>query len=131
MTLEPLLTAPPAVKLHVVTVVPAFVIGTWLILLSRKGRRPHRALGMLYLVLMTVTAIASLFIQEVNPGGLSLIHLFVPLTLFGVVSGLRSARRGDVVGHRQAMIGVYIGGLLIAGALTFLPGRLMHALFLG
>lgn len=131
MNLEPLLAAPLAVKLHVVTVVPAFVIGTWLILLSRKGRGPHRVLGMLYLGLMTVTAIASLFIQEVNPGGLSLIHLFVPLTLFGVVSGLRSARRGDVAGHRQAMIGVYVGGLLIAGALTFMPGRLMHAMFLG
>jgi uncharacterized membrane protein len=29
------------------------------------------------------------------------------------------------------MFGLYIGGLLIAGALTFAPGRLMHRLFFG
>jgi len=27
------------------------------------------------------------------------------------------------------MIGLYVGGLLIAGGLTFLPGRIMHRLF--
>ena len=29
------------------------------------------------------------------------------------------------------MTSVFVGGLLIAGALTFLPGRLMFALFFG
>jgi hypothetical protein len=32
---------------------------------------------------------------------------------------------------RAAMMGVYFGGLIIAGALTFLPGRLMYRLFFG
>ena len=29
------------------------------------------------------------------------------------------------------MLGVYIGGILIAGSLTFLPGRIMHAVVFG
>jgi len=29
------------------------------------------------------------------------------------------------------MIGLYVGALLIAGAFTFLPGRLMHQIFFG
>ncbi len=119
------------VQLHLVTVLPAFALGTWQILVSLKGGRPHRILGYAYLALMTVTAIASIFIHEVNPGGFSLIHLFVPATLIGVFAGLQSARAGDITGHKRAMLGLYIGGLLIAGALTFAPGRLMHRLFFG
>ena len=37
--------------LHLATVVPAFAIGTWL-LVRRKGSPSHRALGRVYLVLM-------------------------------------------------------------------------------
>ena len=37
--------------LHLATVVPAFAIGTWL-LVRRKGTPSHRALGRVYLVLM-------------------------------------------------------------------------------
>jgi uncharacterized membrane protein len=54
----------------------------------------------------------------------------VPLTLFGVVGALY-ARRHNIRAHRQSMLGVYIGGLLIAGSLTLLPGRIMHTVFFG
>jgi len=67
MTLEPLLHAPLAVQIHVATVIPAFVIGTWQSFLSRKGAPAHRAWGYLYLVLITITAIAALFIHAVMP----------------------------------------------------------------
>lgn len=33
--------------------------------------------------------------------------------------------------HRRMMTGLFIGGLVIAGALTFLPGRLMWQVFFG
>jgi len=33
--------------------------------------------------------------------------------------------------HRNAMISVFVGALLIAGAFTFLPGRIMHAVAFG
>lgn len=135
MTLEPLLSAPPAVQLHVATVVPAVVIGTWLIAVSRKGAALHRAFGYLYLVLMAVTSVKALFITELMPGspvfGLSPVHLLVPLTLFGIVGALRGAWTGNIAMHRRAMLLVYTGGILIAGAFTFLPGRLMHEVVFG
>jgi len=135
MTLEPLLGAPLPVRIHVTTVVPAFFIGTYLIFVSRKGARHHRVLGYVYLTLMTTTAVAALFVHAIMPNspflGLSPIHLFVPLTLFGVAGALRGAWTHNIGLHKRAMLGVYIGGLLIAGTLAFLPGRIMHAVTFG
>ena len=135
MSLAPLLAAPFAVQLHVFTVVPAFVLGTWLIFFSRKGARFHRAIGYVYLTLMTVTAIAALFIHEIPAidivFGFGPIHLFSLVTLSGVVGALRGAWTHNIKMHRGSMLGVYIGGILIAGTFAFLPGRIMHAMVFG
>jgi uncharacterized membrane protein len=135
MALAPLLAASFAVKLHVFTVVPAFFLGTWLIFFSRKGARRHRAVGYVYLTLMTVTAIAALFIHEIPAidivYGFGPIHIFSLVTLSGVVGALRGAWTHNVKMHRSSMLGVYIGGLLIAGTFAFLPGRIMHAMVFG
>ncbi len=117
------------------TVVPAFLIGTYQIFFSRKGAPFHRALGYVYLTLMTITSIAALFVQSLMPNGpffgFSPIHLFVPLTLLGVAGALRGAWTHNIAMHRRSMLGVYIGGLLIAGSLAFLPGRIMHTVLFG
>lgn len=133
MTLEPLLRASPAIILHVATVVPAALIGTYLIFISRKGAPWHRALGYLYLTLMTITAVTTLWIHALMPKGpffgFSPVHLLIPLTLFGVYGALRSARAHRINRHRAAMLSVYFGGIMIAGGLTFLPGRIMQGIF--
>jgi uncharacterized membrane protein len=129
MNLAPLASASFAIKLHLATVLPAFAIGTWQIFFSRKGARPHRLWGTIYLTLMTITAVDTFFIRSIGRGNLSLVHLFIPLTLFGVFGALWNVRQGNIRGHRNAMIGLYVGGLLLAGALTFLPGRLLHDTF--
>jgi uncharacterized membrane protein len=41
------------------------------------------------------------------------------------------ARHRRVVKHRNAMISIFLGALLIAGFFTFLPGRIMHAVAFG
>jgi uncharacterized membrane protein len=61
MDFAPVADAPLAVKIHLATVVPAFVLGTWQIFFSRKGAPMHRAIGVMYLVLMTITATAAIF----------------------------------------------------------------------
>jgi len=33
--------------------------------------------------------------------------------------------------HRNSMVGLFVGALVIAGAFTFLPGRIMHAVVFG
>lgn len=120
-----------AIQIHLATVVPAFFLGTWLLFLSRKGSLLHRRVGVVYLCLMVVTSIAAVFVQSLRPGHFSLIHLFIPLTLFGIYGAIASIRRGDIKGHQRAMYSVYFGGLIIAGGLTFYPGRLMYRLFFG
>ena len=131
MHLQLIAREPLAVQLHLVTVVPAFFLGTWLIFFSRKGARYHRVLGFFYLALMTVTAFAAIFIQSLHPGHFTWIHIFVPITLWGVVAALWRIRKGDVQGHKAAMLGTYFGGLIIAGGFTFIPGRLMYEIFFG
>jgi uncharacterized membrane protein len=116
-------------------VVPAFLIGTFHIFISHKGSPIHRVLGYVYLILMSITAMTTLFVHQLMPNspfwGLSPIHLLVPLTLYGVVAALYGAWTHNIAMHKQAMISLYIGGMLIAGGFTFFPGRIMHAVVFG
>ena len=136
--LDPLLTASWPIRLHFVTVVPAFVLGTWLLFVSRKGSPRHRLVGKIYLTLMLSTAAIATFIPSfsgfsvaLGPLRLGLIHLFVPLTFWGAWRTSRALARGDIDAHRDSMRGLYLGGLVIAGLLTFGPGRLMYRMFIG
>lgn len=130
--LAPIMTAPFAIKMHLATVLPAFAIGTYLIFISAKGAPHHRALGYLYLTLMTITAGTTLFINEVNPSGfmgLSFVHVFIPLTIYGVVAAIVGARSRNVRLHRNSMIALYLGGFFVAGGTAFGPGRMLHQVF--
>jgi len=129
VNLTPIAQAPLAIQIHLATILPAFVLGTWLIFASIKGSRPHRALGATYMALMLVSATAAIFIRQVNPGSFSWLHLFVLLTYWSISRSLWCLRHKNIRGHQQSMLGLYIGGLLIAGSLTFLPGRIMYRLF--
>jgi uncharacterized membrane protein len=135
MTLEPLLHAPPAVQFHVATVVPAAILGTWQIFFSRKGSPLHRAVGYVYMALMTVTALSTLWVHRIMPHGpfwgFSPIHLLIPLVFFGFYNAIAGARAHDIRRHRTAMLAVYIGAIAVAGAFTFMPGRIMHAVAFG
>ena len=138
MSLAPLLAAPLAVQLHVATVVPAALLGGWLIWASRKGSVAHRALGTAYLLLMTVTSLTAVFIGasvfpllHLGRFALGPVHLFVVLTLSGVWNAVQGLRVGDFRRHGRAVRGTYFGGLMIAGAFTLLPGRIMHAVVFG
>lgn len=115
--------------LHLATILPAFLIGTYL-MFRRKGTPNHKRLGKIYLSLMVVTAIVTLFMPA-KVGArwfdhFGFIHAFSLLALYSAPAALLAARRGNIKAHRGSMIGLYVGGILIAGAFTFAPGRLMH-----
>ena len=120
--------------IHLVTVVPCFLIGAWL-LLRRKGTTVHKRLGRVYAALILVTAVVTLPMPaEVGPRFLDhfgFIHLFSVLVLVSVPAALYSIRRGNVAAHRRHMVGVYIGGILIAGSFALMPGRLLHTWLFG
>ena len=53
--------------MHLVTVIPCFIIGTILLLL-KKDTKFHRQLGRIYMVLMLITAVITLFMTaQVGP----------------------------------------------------------------
>jgi len=114
---------------HLATVLPAFFIGTFL-LLNQKGSSKHKMLGKFYMLLMLITATVTLFMSaEVGPtllGHFGLIHLFALLVFYSVPAAYTAIRKGDIKKHRMNMLGLYFGGLVIAGAFTFVPGRLLH-----
>ncbi len=130
MNVQPLLEASLAIQIHFFTVVPAFFIGTLQLALP-KGTSVHRYTGYTYMALMMLTATAAIFIPSFMGGHFGFIHLFVILTYWSVPYALYHARKGNIAAHRGAMIGLYIGGLIIAGSLAFMPGRIMHAMFFG
>lgn len=113
-----------ALSVHLVTVIPAIPLGGYLFV-TRKGGPRHRTLGKVWLALMLITAISTIFIRNLNHGGFSWIHLLTLLTLVAVPQALLSARRGDIAAHRKHMLTFYLGSLIIAGGFTFLPGRTM------
>lgn len=113
-----------AIIIHVATVLPAIPLGAYL-LLGPKGGKRHMLLGKIWLGLMLTTATASLFIQ--SSGSLSFIHLFVPLTLRASWKIVSSARARDFKTHKREIVGLYLGALMIPGAVAFLlPGRLFN-----
>jgi uncharacterized membrane protein len=120
--------------LHLATVVPAFGIGAFQ-LLRRKGTPSHKLLGKIYMVLMLATALITLAMPaQVGPQFLNhfgFIHTFSFLALFSVPIAYFAARRGDISVHRAAMISLYVGGILIAGAFAFSPGRMLHEWLFG
>ena len=135
MTLEPLLHASPAIQFHVATVVPAVILGTWQIFFSRRGTTLHRVVGYIYLVLMSVTALSTLWIHQLMPGkpfwGFSPIHLLIPMVLYGVYGALYGAWTRNIKLHRRAMIILYATAIVVTGLFTLVPGRIMHAVMFG
>ncbi|MFZ5956035.1 DUF2306 domain-containing protein [Pseudomonas sp. QL9] len=119
---------------HLATVLPAFALGTYL-LVRRKGTPLHKALGRCYLLLMLATGLITLAMPaHVGPqvlGHFGFIHLFSLVTLYSVPAAWLAARRGDIRTHRGNMIGLYVGGLLIAGSFALMPGRLLHTWLFG
>jgi uncharacterized membrane protein len=128
-----LLTSPPAIQIHVAAALTALAIGI-VLLIGVKGNRLHRTLGWTWVWAMATTAVSSFFIHRLNPGGpggFSLIHLLSGWTVIALPMAVHAARRHRIADHRRAMTGMFVGGLIVAGAFTFLPGRLMWAIFFG
>lgn len=113
-----------ALTVHLVTVVPAIPLGAYVIL-SRKGGARHKLLGKIWLSMMMVTAVATVFIRNVNDGQFSWIHLFTLLTFIAVPQTILSARKGLIEAHKKHVRNFFIGALVVAGLTAFAPGRTM------
>lgn len=121
---------PWVIQLHIAAALLALLLGT-VQLVGIKGTGVHRLIGWTWVVAMVTVAISSLFIRQINPGSFSLIHLLSGWTLIALPMALFAIRRGRVARHASGMTWTFVGGLIVAGAFTFLPGRLLWEVFFG
>jgi uncharacterized membrane protein len=131
MSLAPLLDAAPAIPLHAFAAMAAFVLGI-VQFAAPKGTLPHRTLGWIWVLLMASVAISSFWIHTIRlVGPFSPIHLLSIFTLIMLPLAVWRAHQHRVADHRRIMIMTFAGALVIAGAFTLVPGRIMHAVVFG
>jgi uncharacterized membrane protein len=131
MSLTPFSEAPALLQLHVLLALSAIAL-TLVIFSLPKGSRLHRQMGRVWVGIMAGIAISSFWIHELRLiGSFSPIHFLSLYVLWNLVAAVRAARSGRIAEHRRTMQSLAFGALLLAGAFTFLPGRVMHQIFLG
>jgi uncharacterized membrane protein len=117
--------------IHLATALPCFLMGT-VLLLMKKGTGIHRKMGGVYMILMLITAVVTLFMPaKVGPSIMNhfgWIHSFSFLTIYTVPTAYMAIRRGNVKAHKRKMLLLYFGAIIIAGGFTLFPGRYLHEL---
>lgn len=125
MTLDPIFAAPDAIQIHIVTVVVAIAM-TLIILPLRKGTLLHKTAGWIWAVSMMTASLVSFWIHEIDTSyWFSWIHIFSIVVILNVPYAIWAIRQGNLHGHRNAMIGVSLGGIGIAGFFALQRGRLL------
>lgn len=117
---------------HTGVALVASLLTAWM-LLAPKGTARHKTRGRIWAAMLLFIALSSFGLRDGFgaamgwPLGLGPIHLLSALTVYSVTHGVIAIRRGRIQTHIANMVGV-CWALLIAGAFTLLPGRLMHQL---
>jgi uncharacterized membrane protein len=150
MSLVPLLNAPPLVQVHAFAGMAAVALGA-IQFIAPKGVLPHRTIGWTWIALvgvMIVSAFGNHDILPWDPFGPSVccrvgescargsatcasIHLLSMYLLLVLPFAALHARRRNVTHHRNVMLGLYLGVLVLGAAFTFLPHRIMHDVAFG
>jgi uncharacterized membrane protein len=127
-SLWPALPLLPVLLVHIGSTLAALILGAWM-LAARKGTLNHRRVGWVWVVLMGVAALSSLLIAPrsafLGVTGLSPIHVLTLVTIASLVAGIWAIRRRNRRGHQITMTVLYVGGCVVAGAFTLLPGRML------
>lgn len=138
MSWQPLLETSLVIQVHAISAMIAFALGV-LQFAAPKGTLPHKSLGVVWVLLMTTITVSSIFIRPSLYPGLpivqwfSWIHIFTVITAIGIVQGVMILIGGGPMlkKHSGPFLGIFIGGLVIAGGFAFLPGRIMHQVVFG
>ena len=122
----PFFDAPLAIQIHATSALECLVIGVYL-LIARKGGPAHKVIGYIWVTNMAVAIISSMFINELRMvGPFSFIHLLSIWGAYSLVRAIQFARARDFKAHRSTMRGLYFGGVVVAGVLSFMPGRVSN-----
>ena len=114
---------------HIVLALVAIGLGT-LVLVMTKGTSTHKLMGRIWVLIMTLVAVGSFAIRDLNSGELSWIHGLSTFTLIAMGYSILMIRKGRRSAHFMAMIGCFVG-LVIAGIFTLSPDRLLGRFLFG
>ena len=129
MSLDPIFAATPIMQIHIVSAILAIALGP-ITIWRRRHDRLHKIVGYTWVISMALVAISSFGIF----GAMEIIGPFSPLhglsiwVLYSLWTSIQAARRGDIATHRGVMRGLYLGGIWVAFAFNFLPGRTVNRL---
>ena len=118
----------PAIWIHVLAAVAALGLGAT-IFLARKGTLLHKVSGRAWAGLMLVTALSTVWIK--GNGSYSWIHLLSVGTVIILAGVVYAAMNGRIQRHRQGVIGLYAGSLIVAGLFALMPQRLLGSMLWG
>ena len=125
------------IYVHATLALLAVPLGLY-IFLTKKGTKQHKMLGRIWVTFLIIVSLTAIFIQTINPGQYSWIHLLIPFTLVSLIYSIwniKKYKRTKIerykYSHMYSMIGVYVGALLIAGVFTLMPGRFFHHILFG
>lgn len=121
---------PLVLQIHFCAALLALLVGL-VLMTGAKGTTLHRVLGWTWSIAMVVVAGVSFGLPSVWERGFSPIHLLSAFVLVMVPLGVYAARRHDIRAHRIRMTNTFLFGLIVAGAFTLFPGRLMWRVFFG
>src|SRR5258708_900074 len=149
MTREPLIEGPVLVQIHGATAMAAVGLGA-MKFAAPKGILPHRTIGWTWVGLMVAMIVTALLNQDFlqfgpfspklccGPDGPCLrgyvcagTHIWAISCLLSLPYAVQHARLHHVQHHRNAMLLLFFGMLILTGILTFVPKRIMHAIVFG
>ena len=126
-----LFNEPSPIPLHAIAAMIAIVLGG-IQLYMKKGGKIHKLLGRVWIGLMLVVSISSFWIHDIRLWGLfSPIHILSAWTIFSCGMGIYFARVGKIKAHKVTMVSMYFLALILTGAFTLLPGRVMNTIIFG
>lgn len=112
----------PVILTHLGAAIAALVLGI-AVFLRPKGSFSHRMLGRSWVGLMLVTAISSYWIRA--NGSFSWIHGLSLISVAALAFAVYFAITGNINRHQRIMRAVFFFALIVAGAFTLLPQRLL------
>lgn len=132
MTLDPLLTAAPEIRLHVAFALVAMIFGP-IAIFRRRRDRVHKVLGYTGVAGMAGLAGTGLMIESDFPlvGSYGPIHLLSLYALWSLAAGVYWAWRRKFGRHEAYMKTLWFTAIGVTGLLTLLPGRVMNRMIFG
>ncbi len=131
MNIEALLIAENPIPSHALAAITALVLGI-IQLTRRKGTTLHKYVGYVWVLLMLYVSFSSFFIHDLRLiGPFSPIHFLSVFTIGSVIYAIIMIRRGEITKHKRTMTLLFYLGLVLTGAFTLLPNRIMYTALFG